>query len=68
MLTSQSLHTMAIGLNTLCSKPGGAMADTLRKCSTACCDTENGRQIPPEMTHVFVAGRIFNRVPAYTLK
>ena len=30
MLTSQSLHTMVIGLKTLCFKPGGAVTITLR--------------------------------------
>lgn len=47
---------------------GGAMADTHQMPHSSCHSKENGRQKPPGITHIFIAGRIFKRVPADGLK
>ena len=68
MLTSQSLHMMTFGLNTLCPKSGGAMAGTLKKCHTSNTVIEKGRLTPPETTCILAVGRIPGRVTIDNLR
>ena len=68
MLTSQFIHTMTFGLNTLCPKPGGAMSGTLKKCHARDSVIEKGRLTPPETTCILAVGRIPGRVTIDNLR
>ena len=68
MLTSQSLHTMDIGLNTLCPKPGGAMSGNLKKGHASDSVIEKGRPTPPETTCILAVRRIPGRVTIDNLR
>ena len=68
MLTSQSLHTMTIGLNTLCPKPGRAMSGNLKKGHASDSVIEKGRPTPPETARIFVIERSCMYVATGTLR